>query len=117
MRGEIELKLGGELRPLKFGINQSAKFCEVNGNLSLAEYWGMMASLGDGSFTPKLLIDLVYSACWAASDEVDFTTKDVGDWIDTSEDDLTEILLKVAQALSETSPKVKDDKKKQKVAQ
>ena len=83
MRGTIEINIGGKLRPIKFGTNQSARYCQVRG-VTLAEMQKELEHIetSDGSS----IRDLIYSALWAGCKtdklEVDFDEYDMGDWID-----------------------------------
>ena len=86
MSWTTEINIGGKLRGIKFGTNQSAKYCEMRG-LSLLQMQKELLNLGDGD--GGSIRDLVYSALWAACKtnkiEIDFDRFDLGDWIDEME--------------------------------
>lgn len=83
MNGTTEINIGGKLRPVKFGTNQSAMYCEVRG-ISLAKMQSELSNIEDSD--GGSIRDLIYSALWAGCKtdkiEVDFDRYDLGDWID-----------------------------------
>jgi len=95
MRGTTEIEIGGKSRTVKFGTNQSAKYCEIRG-LTLEESRSQFRNLFIFSKDGKELIgsnetggeirDLIFSGLWAGaitgSEKVDFNQYTVGEWID-----------------------------------
>lgn len=79
--GETSIEMGGQVRPLKFGTNATAIFCELH-DLALADVGEAFKKL-----TMTQLRDLIYG-CAASGHrlriktEPDFTPFDVGDWLD-----------------------------------
>lgn len=110
MRGTIEINIGDKLRPLKFGTNQSAKYCQVRG-VSLAKMQDELSNIEDGDGSN--IRDLIYSALWAGCKtdkiEVDFDEFDMGDWIDDMDQ---EELNKIFQTLLDSNDSGKDEGKK-----
>ena len=86
MRGTTDINIGGKVRPIKFGTNQSARYCEVRG-VSLAKMQEELSDISQSSGGE--IRDLIYSALWAGAKsnklEVDFDNIDVGGWIDEME--------------------------------
>lgn len=82
MKQELNLKIGGKDRLLKFGTNQTAIFCDKH-NLSLTGY---SDSLNVDNASASHLRDLIWSSLVAGAkynkEEIDFDEYDVGDWID-----------------------------------
>jgi len=85
MAGVITVNIGGKERSLKFGTNQTARYCEVN-KCTLDEY------LTDMNFTNMRgdeIRDLIYSGLWAydiTNDaKIDYNRFSVGDWIDEAD--------------------------------
>ena len=103
MNGTTEISIGGKIRPIKFGTNQSAKYCEIR-SLSLAQMQKELSNIenSDGGN----IRDLIYSALWAGCKtdkiEIDFDRYDLGDWIDEMEQDE---LNKCFQVLLGSNPK------------
>lgn len=83
MKGTTLIKIGGKERPIKFGTNQSSKYCEVR-SVSLAEMQDELSDISKN--TGSEIRDLIFSALWAGAKsdklEVDFDYIEVGDWID-----------------------------------
>lgn len=87
MHGVEYFEIGGKMRPLKFGTNQTAILCKLRG-VTLKE----LNDLFSVERFQKLEIDnteirdLIYSGLVAgaktAKEEVDFDNEIVGDWID-----------------------------------
>ena len=94
MKGYKLITIGGKERPLKFGTNQTAKYCEVR-KISLQKYYEELAKLADSSGSG--IRDLIFSALWAGAKtdkiDIDFDEFDVGDWMDeVGTDDLTDMM-------------------------
>ena len=85
MKGFIKINIGGEERPLKFGLQQSISYCEMR-NVSINEMQDELGKLVDGKGTGAEIRDLLYSALkdGARVDKkpFDFTPEDVADWIE-----------------------------------
>jgi hypothetical protein len=82
-----QVEIGGQLRPIKFGTNQTSVLCKLRG-ISLKEVNELYApekwSSQDIGATD--VRDLVYSGlvagCLSSKTQPDFTEIEVGDWID-----------------------------------
>ena len=90
MKGTTKINIGGKDRPLKFGTNQSAKYCEIRG-LSLVEMQEELSDIAnsDGGSIRDLLYSALWAGCMTDKLEVDFNRYDLGDWVDEmSQDEL-----------------------------
>src|SRR5687767_11876212 len=80
--GITYIELGGQKRPLKFGTNQTAFFCEQR-KIDLKEYTVLMST---GMEDMAVVRDILYSGMWAGDKSeklpVEFDNFEVGDWID-----------------------------------
>lgn len=96
--GTTYIELGGQDRPLKFGTNQTAKFCELRG-IDLNTYGSLLSS---GLEDMSVIRDLIFSALWAGAKSekkpTDFDSFDVGDWMD--EAGLEAVMSKFTEALN-----------------
>ena len=95
MKGYKLITIGGKERPLKFGTNQTAKYCEVR-SISLQDYWPGLIKMSLKQTDKKYddykdchdinIIDLVYSDLWAGAKtekiDIEFNEFDIGDWMD-----------------------------------
>jgi len=110
MKKTTKIKIGGEERPIKFGMNQSILYTELRG-ISVTKMNEEFASFGDGTFNGSEIRDLIWSslADGARVEGLDFeyTNLDVGDWMEDSEPDFLE---KFMVELMKTLPK--ESKKK-----
>jgi len=83
MRGTTMINIGEKERPIKFGTNQTAEYCQVRG-LTLAQYQAELSSVE--AMGVDVVRDLLYSAlfagCKAQKIDVDFDRYDVGEWLD-----------------------------------
>lgn len=81
------INIGGQKRPIKFGTNQSAIYCQTRG-CTLAQYLNDMNNERmtkmelDGSEIRDLLFSALCAGCSSAKVAVDFDKMDVGDWMD-----------------------------------
>lgn len=104
------INIGGQERPIKFGTNATAKFCELE-NLDLTGYGLALFQLSKGTLSGTTLRSLVYAGLYAACKseklDVDFDVYDVGDWLDTVDEGEAK---KVFEALMLSLPK--NEKKK-----
>lgn len=95
--GITYIELGGQDRPLKFGTNQTAKFCDMR-KIDLKEYGRL---LGEGMEDMAVIRDLLYTGLWAGAKSektpVDFDEFTVGDWMD---EDLEGIMVKLTEAMN-----------------
>lgn len=101
MRGTINVKIGGEDRPIYFGTNQGRIYCELRGVTlkQMQEELNRIAIVKevDGKTVVESeanggeLVDLVYSALKAGAQyhdqPFDFTNTKVGFWLDELEDE------------------------------
>jgi hypothetical protein len=112
LAGTTYIEIGGKKRPLRFGINQCAKFSELRG-IELGQVGQVMANLAD-FFTFR---DVVYSGLWAGARfekmDVDFDNETIGFWME--EIDLQKLTVEVSKAIQgEASPNGKAQEKKPK---
>ena len=107
MTGYKLITIGGAERPLKFGTNQTARYCELR-SITLAQYYEELADIENSA--GSTIRDLIYSALWAGAKtdklDVDFDAFAVGNWMD---DIQPEELAKVFDTLTDSN----DDGKKQ----
>lgn len=77
------VKIGGKDRPIKFGTNQSSRYCEIR-DIDLPQMQDELSDLAnsDGSAIRDLLYSALWAGCKTAKIEVDFDRYDLGDWID-----------------------------------
>jgi len=84
------INIGGESRPIKFGTNQSAIYCQTRG-VTLATYMKEMSSQRleareiDGSEIRDLIFSALSAGCLSAKQPITFDKNEVGDWIDEME--------------------------------
>lgn len=82
------LTIGGARRPAKFGTNQTAIFCQTR-KIDLGQYnqdWHkIITGTGDGSEVRDLLFSALAAGCISAKIPCDFTSEEVGDWIDSAD--------------------------------
>jgi len=109
MKKKIEMFIGGESRPIKFGINQQDYYCELRGGISVNKMNEEFATFATGDYQLSVIRDFFWSALkegaryWDKSD-FDYTNFDVGDWME--EADVDEIS-KAFKAYSDSLPKPK----------
>lgn len=108
LRGTGQLEMGGALRPFHVGTNQTAIFCELQ-KIDLQDYNDLLVSIvrnqalkaraqeagepftpeGRKEMTPSEHRDFLYSALAAGAQNerlaVDFTSNDVGNWLDEAD--------------------------------
>jgi hypothetical protein len=110
--GTHYIEIGGQKRPMRFGTNQTAKFCEVK-KITLSEYSDMMKTGGLSDLGTTR--DLLYSALWAGAKTeklpTDFDEATVGDWMD--EADMLQLMEQLSVAITGTAnPNAKAQGKK-----
>ena len=117
LRGITEIKIGGKLRPIKFGTNSTALLCEIRG-ITLNDM-GLMLSedrINNNEITGGEIRDMIYaglvSAARSKKIEIDFDNYTVGDWID--EIDPNE-LVKAFEVLGQSQPQGSNKTPKKKV--
>ena len=81
MKGTTIISIGGEDRPVKFGTNQTAVYCDLRGK-SLAEYQKELTNLTDVGVIRDLIYSALFAGCKAEKKDVNFDNFDVGEWID-----------------------------------
>lgn len=98
LRGYTEVVIGGKKRPVKFGTNQTILFCQQRG-ITLKQYAETFDSkrLKALDIDPAIMRDLYWSALvdgarYKKTGE-EITPDDVGDWMDTSANDVGEQIL------------------------
>jgi hypothetical protein len=96
------IKIGGENRPLKFGTNQTHKFCEIR-KIDLDVYGQILAN---GLQDIGTIRDFLYSALWAGAvskdQPFDYSMYKVGDWMD--ETGIESVLVTLTNALNPKIP-------------
>ena len=88
MRGLVEIEIGGQKRPLKFGTNASAILGQELG----LSYEALQQRFGGDGLKDVSLMDMrafIWAALVAGHQskriEVDFDITDVGDWLDETD--------------------------------
>lgn len=105
-KGFARFEIGGKLRPIKFGTNQTAIFCQLRKcNLKVYQETFTQSKIAqldiDGSEIRDLLYSGLVSGCMTDKIDTDFNETDVGDWVD----DLPEgSLSKIFQLNAESLP-------------
>ena len=106
------INIGKKERPIKFGTNATAKFCELE-NLDLSGYALALFQVSKGTISGTCLRNLIYAGLYAAckSDklDVDFDVYDVGDWMDTLDEENAN---KIFNALAASLPKGEKKRKR-----
>lgn len=111
MKNITKISIGGEERPIKFGMNQSILYCEERG-ITLEEMSKELSGLGKDS--GATLRDLFWSAlkdgARVEKQPFDYSTGDVADWLeDLTEADYEQFFKALAESTtkkkSETAPK------------
>ena len=115
LAGTHYIEIGGAKRPLRFGTNQTAKFCEIR-KIGLSEYGELMGNGGLEDLTN--IRDLLFSALFAGAKAerlpVEFDEYQVGDWMDAA--DQTKLMQEFSAALigpqspNEKAPEAKKEK-------
>lgn len=99
------ITIGEDKRPIKFGCNQTAIFCQIRG-ITLAQYskeWVKISSNeGDGSEVRDLIYSALAAGCLSVKMDVNFDKYDVGNWIDDA--DQAEIARVFTLITAQTSP-------------
>jgi hypothetical protein len=102
LAGITYIEIGGEKRPLKFGTNQTAKFCEIRA-IDLNVYGQL---LSEGMQDMGVIRDLLFTGLWAGAKaekkNVDFDNFDIGDWMD--EAGIEAVMLALTNALTPAIP-------------
>lgn len=108
------MNIGGENRPVKFGINQSILFCQLRGitiNMMDATIQRIVKNEVDGSEIRDLLYSALKDGARKEKKPFEFTPEDVGDWMeDVNQDELQEFFV----GLSDSMPKTKRKESKKK---
>jgi hypothetical protein len=97
LRGETQVEMGGKARVLKFGTNATALFCSMH-KVGLGGFATLFTA---DNLTPAHYRDLIFCALVSGQrgKEIDFTTEDVGDWIDEMpQEDLERIFAVVGES-------------------
>ena len=105
----MELKtvnIGGKDRPIKFGTNQSARYCEIR-SIDLPVMRDELSNLAtsDGSSIRDLLYSALWAGCKSEKIDVDFDRYDLGDWIDDMDQKEMD---KAFQFLIDSEPKAEE---------
>ncbi len=85
MRPVIEITIGGRKRPLRFGFNAIAEFCDEAG-LSLSDLSGLDERRVKVSTVRALFYAGLKDGARKEKREVDFDLFDVGDWMEDLSD-------------------------------
>ena len=118
MNGFAEIEIGGKIRPIKFGTNQTAIFCQFR-KINLAQFSELFSSerLSNKDIDGSEIRDLIYSAlvagCRTKKIDQDFDETEVGDWIDELEQSELDNIFEVYM---QSLPNVKGAKKKMRKA-
>lgn len=107
------IKIGGDARAFKFGINQSIFFCKLR-NVSITDMNKLLNDMegDDGSILRDLLWSALKEGARKEKKEFNYDPFDVGDWLDdTSEDDIAKMLNAWVESVTNGLPK-KENKKK-----
>lgn len=105
--------IGGEDRPLKFGVNQSILYCELR-NVPINQMDKDIQNFAVGNTSGAEIRDMLWSAlkdgARKAGNAFDFTPEDVGDWMEeVNEENFKEFFTEMRNS----SPKgTKSSKKK-----
>lgn len=104
-----EIKIGGELRPIAWGLNQSIEYCELR-SISISKYQEELGSLVDGDGSE--LRDLIWSGLkdGARRKGIEFTATryDVGDWLEEmTANDIANVLTTLADTMPKSDGKGK----------
>lgn len=96
---KFEIKIGGKKRPVSFGINQTAVFCEKH-KISLEQ----IGERFGGQMTLLDFRDLLWSGLVAGAYEnkqtPDFDEWDVGTWVETLKpEEITDIINKFSNSM------------------
>ncbi len=108
------MKIGGEERLIKIGLNQSILYCELR-NISITEMNADLAKLSKG--TGAELRDLIWSAlkdgARVSGTEFKYTEYDVGDWIEELDpSELGEFMKALINSMPKSKPGNSNGKKK-----
>jgi hypothetical protein len=94
-----KVTIGGQERPVYFGIMQAKVYCQTH-SLEFDEYQERLQTLGAKS-DPFLLANLVYSAliagCKYSKEGIDFTEDDVVFWVQELNTEAWEAFFKIMQ--------------------
>jgi hypothetical protein len=111
-RGYTTINLGGKIRPIKFGANQTILFCQLR-KCNLKDYTELFKKEKldaydlDGSESRDLIWSALKDGARYQKEEFDFLPEDIGDWLDDSNDGEVK---KMFEDL--VLPTIKEDKKK-----
>jgi len=107
------MKIGGEERLIKIGLNQSILYCDLR-KISITEMNADLAKLSNG--TGAELRDLIWSAlkdgARVSGTEFKYTEYDVGDWIEELDpSELGEFMKALINSMPKSKGKSKSKKK------
>ncbi len=109
-----EFKIGGKMRPMKFGVNQSVLLANLR-EISITKMEELLSSLADDD--GSLIRDLIWSAlkdgARMSGTEFKYTNYDIGDWLDDIDADL--IISVLEYMMGDKMPLLKDEGTKKKV--
>jgi len=99
----LNIKIGGELRPFKFGFNAMDIFCKEK-SIGIGDFGAYFNNIASNKATIADLRDIVFAGlCGGAlsmGSKVDFTTYQVGDWMDElKSDELAKIMASISGAV------------------
>lgn len=111
------MNIGGEERPINFGINQTDLFCDIH-NLTLGQYFDLLSKFESGDYKYSHMRDILWSALKDGARkgkvEFEFDKYDVGDWMD---EDPAEYIKQALMLLVDSLPKQNEGATKKKAAQ
>jgi hypothetical protein len=86
----LKINIGGELRPVHFGVNQTILYCETKG-ITISDYDKDVAAMASGNISGRETRLLLWSCLvdGARLSGVDFDADEqtVGDWMDEVDPD------------------------------
>lgn len=109
MKGEITINIGGKIRPIKFGTNATAFFCEER-RCTIKDFTEMLSpeKLNSLEITGSEIRDLLWAGLKTGAltrgEDASFTSFDVGNWLDDEDFDKNQIV-KAIESMADSSPK------------
>lgn len=114
MKDLTRINLGGRKRPLKFGTNQTSKFCRLMG-ITLGEMGKVYDNIAKGDIVGDEISKLLWSAlddgARVEKTDRDFDWETVGDWIDEAGADGVGEITKAFEAMAQSMPNDEGKKK------
>lgn len=111
---QYTMNIGGEERPLKFGVQQSINYSQLR-NQSVSKQYDDLLNIGtdDGSIVRDLIWSALKDGARKEKLEFDYEPEDIADWMDElTADEVTKFVEALTESLK-TSVELKSAKKKQ----